>query len=69
MVDDACLHNLNEAKERRGFMVFTVLINVKGDSSSENVQAFSDEVITVSSLAQLDNDGTALNLFSKVKAR
>jgi hypothetical protein len=50
-------------------MVFTVLINVKGDSSSENVQAFSDEVITVSSLAQLDNDGTALNLFSKVKAR
>jgi uncharacterized protein with von Willebrand factor type A (vWA) domain len=67
-VDDGFLQTLSQAKSSKGFMVFSVLIDVKGDSSDDAVQAFSDEVITISSLVQLD-DGTALNLFSKVRAR
>jgi hypothetical protein len=49
-------------------MIFGVLINIGNKAASGSVSEFSDEVITVSSLAELD-DGTALNLFSKVKAR
>jgi uncharacterized protein with von Willebrand factor type A (vWA) domain len=65
-VDEGFLQTLNEAKVRKGFMIFTVLINIGNKASSGTVSEFSDEVITVSSLAQLD-DGTALNLFSKVQ--
>ena len=67
-VDDGFLQTLKDAKVRKGFMIFTVLINIGNKASSGTVSEFSDEVITVSSLAQLD-DGTALNLFSKVQQR
>jgi hypothetical protein len=45
-----------------------VLINIGNKASSGTVSTFSDEVLRVSSLAELD-DGTALALFNKVKAR
>jgi uncharacterized protein with von Willebrand factor type A (vWA) domain len=67
-VDDGFIQTHNEAKERKGFAVFTVLINIGNKASSGTVSTFSDEVLRVSSLAELD-DGTALALFNKVKAR
>jgi uncharacterized protein with von Willebrand factor type A (vWA) domain len=64
-VDDQFIQTHNEAKERKGFAVFTVLINIDNKASSGTVSTFSDEVIRVSEL----DDGTALALFSKVHQR
>jgi uncharacterized protein with von Willebrand factor type A (vWA) domain len=67
-VDETHLKAFKDAKLRKGFAVFTVLIDIGNKASGSTVSEFSDEVITVSSLTELD-DGTALNLFSKVQQR
>jgi uncharacterized protein with von Willebrand factor type A (vWA) domain len=67
-VDEGFLQTLKDAKARKGFMIFTVLIDVGNKASGGSVNEFSDEVIRVSSLAELD-DGAALALFSKVQQR
>ena len=53
MVDDVHLQSLKDAKVRKGFMIFTVLINIGNKATSGTVREFSDEIIRVSSLAQL----------------
>lgn len=64
---DRFVTKFNQAKERKGFTVFTVLI--KTDSSTnDTVNSFSDEVITLTDLAQL-NEATAENLFNRVQNR
>lgn len=66
-VDESFTNTFNKAKEHKGFMVFTVLIS-KSSKAAAVVEKFSDEVITISSLAQLD-DGSAAAIFSKVQSR
>lgn len=63
-VGEDFINKFNRARQRKGFMVFTVLISAE----SSPVNSFSDEVITLNNLAQLD-EGSAATLFSHVRDR
>lgn len=67
-VEEDFLRAFNQAKQRKGFIVFSVLINVSNSTSSRTVEQFSDDIITISSLAQLD-DGAAIQVFNRITSQ
>jgi uncharacterized protein with von Willebrand factor type A (vWA) domain len=61
------LKEFNRVKKEKEFTVRTVLINIGGYSSGGIVQQFSDDVITLSSLSNL-NEESAKGIFAAVDA-
>ncbi|NLI11532.1 MAG: VWA domain-containing protein [Peptococcaceae bacterium] len=68
VVNEEFLKTFNKTKQQKGFAVFTVLINIGNKASTIMVEQFSDEVVTVSSLAQLDEDSSS-QLFRSINDR
>lgn len=67
-LDEHFTKKFNEFKKEKDFQVHTVLIDMDDGGAIEGVKPFSDRIIEVSNLAQLDGQNSgALNIFRNVQ--